>query len=206
MAWKISGTYLANCSCNLICPCPVDAPPISEDGQCHGHNVFHITEGNLDDTDLAGTDVCLVNLFPSNLTSGNWKLGLVIDEGATDEQADALERIFKGEEGGPFGDFVPLVADWVGTERGSVSFSDGDSPSATINGDSVTFEPLPGPEGSGSQATVRNAMFGFAQEYRIGRAPAKMSNLGIDVDSTYGETAEFEFASEQAEGAPVGRG
>lgn len=34
----------------------------------------------------------------------------------------------------------------------------------------LTFEPLPGPDGG--VTTVKNAMFGFAPEFRIGRAPA----------------------------------
>jgi hypothetical protein len=206
MAWKISGTYLANCSCNLICPCPVDGPPTSEDGQCHGHGVFQVAEGNLDDTDLSGVNVAFVNLFPKNLTAGGWKFGIIVDEDASDEQANALERIFKGEEGGPFADFAALTEEWLGMERAPVTFSDGDRPSASIGDSSTTFEPLPGPEGSNSQTSVSNAMFGFAQEYRIGRSPGKMSNLGIEFEGIYGETAEYEFGSEQAEGAPVGRG
>jgi hypothetical protein len=206
MAWRIAGTYVANCSCNLICPCPVDGPPTSEDGQCHGHNLFHISEGNLDDTDLAGTDAVLVNVFPKNLTAGGWKLGVVVGEDASDEQANALERIFKGDEGGPFGDFVPLVDEWLGMERAEVTFSNGDRPSGSIGGDTFTFEPLEGPPGSGAQTTVSNAMFGFAPEFRVGRAPGRMSNLGVEFDGNYGETADFEFASEQAEGAPAGRG
>ena len=32
----------------------------------------------------------LYNHFPSNLSSGNWKVGLVVDTAASDEQADAL--------------------------------------------------------------------------------------------------------------------
>jgi hypothetical protein len=206
MAWKISGTYLANCSCNLICPCPVDGPPTSEDGKCRGHLVFGITEGNQDDTDLSGTAVALVNEFPSNLTAGGWKLGIVVDEGASDEQANALEKIFKGDDGGPFADFAALTDEWLGMERAEVSISDGDTPSAKIGDSTTTFEPSTGPEGSDTQTTVSNAMFGFAQEYRIGRAPGKMSNHGIEFDGIYGESAEYEFASEQAEGAPVGRG
>ena len=99
MAWKISGTYVANCSCNLICPCPVDGPPTSEDGQCRGHLVFHIADGKLDDTDLSGVNVGLVNLFPSNLTSGGWKLGedVVGDRplvpGGTRDLAEADEAV-----------------------------------------------------------------------------------------------------------------
>ena len=42
MAWRIAGSYVATCSCNLICPCPVDGPPTSEDGQCRGFLVFTV--------------------------------------------------------------------------------------------------------------------------------------------------------------------
>jgi hypothetical protein len=206
MAWKISGTYVANCSCNLVCPCPVDAPPTSDDGQCHGHLVFHVADGNLDDTDLSGVDVGMVNLFPSNLSAGKWKIGIVVDEGASDEQASALERIFKGDEGGPFADFAALTEEWLGMERGAVTFSDGDRPSGSIRDSKFTFEPLDGPPGSNTHTTVSNAMFGFAPEFRIGRGPGKMSNLGIEYEGIYGETADYEFSSEQGEGAPTGRG
>jgi hypothetical protein len=206
MAWKISGTYVANCNCNLICPCPVDGPPTSEDGQCRGHLVFHIDSGEQDGTDLSGVNVGLVNLFPKNLSAGGWKLGMVVDESASDEQAQACEKIFKGDDGGPFAEFAGLTDEWLGMERAKVTFSDGDKPSGSIGESSFTFEPSPGPEGSGAETTVSNAMFGFAPEYRIGRAPGKMSNHGIEFDAIYGETAEYEFASEQAEGASVGRG
>jgi hypothetical protein len=207
MAWNISGTYVANCSCNVFCPCPVDGPPTSPDGQCRGQLVFHIDDGKLDDTDLSGVNVGLTNHWPSNLTAGGWKLGVIVDEGASDEQASALERIFKGEEGGPFADFAPLTEEWLGMERASVTFSDGDRPSGSIGDSSFTFEPLAGPEGSDTQTTVKNAAFGFAEEYRSGRAPGKMSGAhGIEFDAIYGETADYEFSSEPAEGAPTGRG
>jgi hypothetical protein len=206
MAWKIAGTYVANCSCNLICPCPVDGPPTSEDGQCHGHLIFDIAKGNLDDIDLSGVTIGLVNLFPKNLSAGGWKLGLVVDEGASDEQAEALERIFKGDEGGPFADFAALTDEWLGMERAPVTFSDGDKPSGSIGKSKMTFEPLDGPPGSDTHTTVSNAMFGFAQEFRVGRAPGKMSNLGIEFDGIYGETADYEFSDVEPEGAPVGRG
>jgi hypothetical protein len=206
MAWKISGTYVASCSCNLVCPCPVDGPPTSPDGQCHGVAVFSIAEGNQDGTDLSGVNVGLVNMFPSNLSAGNWKLGIVVDEGASDEQASAAERIFKGEDGGPFAEFAALTDEWLGMERAAVTFSDGDKPSGSIGDSSWTFGPLAGPEGSDTQTTVKNAVFGFAPEFRVGRAPGKMSALGIEFDAIYGETADYEFASEMAEGAPKGRG
>ena len=206
MAWRISGTYVASCSCNLLCPCPTDGPPTSSDGQCRGVGVFHIADGNLDDTDLSGVNVGLVNHFPSNLTAGGWKLGIVVDEGASNDQASALERILKGEEGGPFADFAALTDEWLGMERAPVTFSDGDRPSGSIGESSWTFEPLPGPEGSNAQTTVKNAAFGFAEEFRVGRAPGHLSALGIEFDAIYGESADYEFASEMADGAAPGRG
>ena len=93
MAWTMSGTYVANCSCQLICPCPVDNPPTGPDGQCRGVAVFDIARGELDEVDLSGVTFAFCNLFPSNLSAGNWKVGVVIDEAASDEQAAAIERI-----------------------------------------------------------------------------------------------------------------
>ena len=119
MAWQMSGTYVANCNCQLICPCPVDAPPTGPDGQCRGVAVFHVREGGLDDTDLSGTTFAFCNLFPANLTAGNWKVGIVVDEAASEAQTAALERILHGEEGGPFEDSPACSASgWVLARQG----------------------------------------------------------------------------------------
>jgi hypothetical protein len=204
MAWRIAGTYLASCSCQLLCPCPTDNPPTGPDGQCTGAAVFQVAEGELDGTDLSGTDFGFYNFFPSNLSSGNWKIGLVISDSASDEQASALERIVKGEEGGPFAEFANLYGEWLGTERDSISFSGGDKPSATVgDATSIDFEPLEGP--AGGHTTVKNAMFGFAPEFRVGHGPGKSERFGLTFDPVYGETADYEFSTEQGEEAVKGR-
>ena len=87
-----------------------------------------------------------------------------------------------------------------------MTFSDGDTPSFSIRGNSFTFEPLAGPEGRGTQTTVKNAAFGFAPEFRVGKTSGHSDVFGIEYDGVYAESAEFEFASEMAEGAPAGRG
>lgn len=197
MAYRISGTYVAACNCNPICPCPVDGRPTTEDGRCLGSLVFDIDQGNLDDTDLSGTTVALYNLFPSNLTAGDWTVGLVIDEGASDEQASALEGIFRGDEGGPFGEFAGLISTVAGVERGRIAVSGGDRPSATIEGKTeFSFEPFTGPDGS--PTTVSNAMFGFAPTYKIGKGSGHSEAFGLTFDARYGESAEFEFSTEMA--------
>jgi hypothetical protein len=203
MAYTISGTYVVNCHCRLVCPCPVDGKPTGPGDMCLGAGVFQIKQGNLDDTDLSGIAVGLLNEFPSNISAGNIRVGVVIDQNASDEQASAIERIFKGEEGGPLGDLSALYGEWLGTERGELSVSDGDRPTMTIGGTSVTFEPLEAPDGS--HTTVKGAAFGFAPEFRIGRGTGHVSALGIEYDGEYAETADFEFSSEQAAEAPKGR-
>jgi hypothetical protein len=193
MAYRLSGTYVAHCDCQQLCPCAVDGPPTGRDGQCHGLLVFGIKDGNLDDTDLSGVNVAMGYMAPSNISSGNLKLGIVVDEGASDEQADALERIFKGDEGGMFGEFVPLVGEWLGAERAPVSLSDGDEPSAKIGDTDVRFEAFRDAEGN--VTTSSNAAFGFAPTFTLGKSSGSSGILGESFEASYGEAAEFEYTS-----------
>lgn len=206
MAWRISGTYFATCNCQLLCPCPTDGPPTGPDGKCHGNLVFDVSDGNLEDVSLSGTKIALINVFPSNLSAGNWTVGVVVNDDASDEQLDAIDRIMRGQEGGPFEMFASLYGNYLGTERGEITFSDGDTPSMSIRGNSFTFEPIAGPEGTGAQTTVKNAPFGFAPEFRVGRSSGRSDVFDIEMDANYAETAEYEFASEMDEGAATGRG
>ena len=196
MAYRIAGTYIAVCDCAGICPCPVDGPPTGKNGECLGSLVFDIKEGDLDGTDLSGTTAALYNHFPSNLTAGNWTVGLVIDA-ASDDQARALEAIFKGEEGGPFGEFAGLISTVAGVERGKITVTSGDKPSVAIEGKTeFSFEAFTGADGSAT--TVSNAMFGFAPTYKIGKGSGHSDAFGFSFDARYGESADFEFSTEMA--------
>lgn len=204
MSWEMTGKYVGNCTCQLICPCPVDGVPTGPNGECRGLNVFHIASGRLDDTDLSGVDFVFFNWFGSNVTAGGWKVGVVVDDGASEAQASALETILHGEAGGPFGDLAALYGEWLGVERASVTFSDGDTPSASVAGRvNYTFEPLLGPDGG--VTTIKNAMYAFAPEFQIGKAQGHSDLFGFDFDGVYAETADFTYGSEMAENAPRGR-
>jgi hypothetical protein len=193
VAYRLKGTFVGHCDCQQICPCAMDGPPTGRDGKCHGLEVFSIKEGNLDDIDLSGVNVAMGYMAPSNISSGNLRLGIVVDEAASDEQADALGRIFKGDEGGMFGEFVPLVGEWAGVERASVSFSDGDEPSAKIGDTDVNFEAHKGPDGN--PTTVSNAAFGFAPTFTVGKSSGQSGILGEAFEANYGEAAEFEYTT-----------
>jgi len=192
MAYRLAGTYVAHCDCKQLCPCAVDGPPTGRDGQCHGLLVHQVTDGNLDGTDLSGVLVAMAYMAPSNISSGGLKVGIVVDNQASDEQADALGRIFKGDEGGMFGEFQPLFGEWLGVDRADISFSDGEEPSAKIGDTEVNFTAFRG--GDGGVTTVSNAMFGFAPTFTIGQSSGTSSAFGESFEASYGEAAQFEYA------------
>lgn len=196
MGWSINGNYVASCSCAVICPCPVDGRPNDPNGECRGVALFHIASGNSDGLDLSGVDFAFVNFFPSNITAGNWKVGVVADESASDEQVEALGKILSGEVGGPFAEFTPLIGENLGVERAKIAVS-GDAGSVS-GGSDFTFEPFTGPDGS--PTSVSGAMFAFAPTYEIGRTSGHSDVLGISFDGDYGERANFEYSSEVTEG------
>jgi len=195
MAYRIAGKYTAVCDCRLICPCPVDGKPTGPNDECLGVAIFRIDQGSLDDTDLGGVTFALYNHFPSNISAGNWKVGIVIDDSASDAQAEAVGKITSGEEGGAFAELAPLIGEFLGVERAKVSLSNG---SGSVEGKSeFTFEPHKGPDGQPTM--VHDAMFGFATDYVIGKSTSKSDAFGLSFtgDGNYGESADFEYTSEQ---------
>jgi hypothetical protein len=192
MAYQLNGTYVAHCDCRQVCPCAVDDQPTGRDGQCHGLIVAGIRDGNLDGTDVSGVSVALAYSAPGKISAGDLRMGLVVDEGASDEQTAALERIFKGEEGGMFGEFGALTSEWLGLERASIAFSDGDEPSAKIGDTDVTFEATRDPEGN--LTTVSNAPFGLAPTFTLGKSSGSSGLFGDSFEANYGEAAEFAWA------------
>jgi uncharacterized protein DUF1326 len=54
---------------------------------------------------------------PTVMTDGNWKLGLFVDDGASDEQAEKVVRVFSSQLGGPMAALGPLVGEMLGVER-----------------------------------------------------------------------------------------
>jgi hypothetical protein len=82
-------------------------------------------------------------------------------------------------------------------QRARVTISNGDRPSASVAGmTDFTFEPYTGPDGS--PTVTRNAMFGFAPEFRIGKSSGRSEAFGLAFEAEYGETADYEFSSEMA--------
>ena len=102
--------------------------------------VFDIREGEVDGTDVGGLTVAAIADTPKVMTEGNWRLGLFVDERATDEQMGKLVDVFSGQLGGPMAGLVPLVGEILGVERAPIEVEhDGLRHSVRV-GDAIDFE------------------------------------------------------------------
>ena len=140
MAWSLKGSYIETCSCDLICPCNATFDHGATYDYCRVTLVFNIKDGEVEGTDIAGLKVAAIADTPKVMTEGNWKLGLFIDENATDEQADQLVKVFTGQLGGPMAGLAPLVGEMLGVERVAIDVQDDGVRHTVRVGDAIDFE------------------------------------------------------------------
>src|SRR5436309_5031631 len=124
MSWNLRGSYIETCSCDLMCPCNLSLDHGATYDFCRVTLVFDIREGEVEGTDVGGLKVAAIADSPKVMTEGNWRIGVFIDDQATDEQADKLVQVFGGQLGGPMGALAPLVGEMLGVERASIEVVD----------------------------------------------------------------------------------
>jgi hypothetical protein len=99
--WEISGEGTEACTSPPVCPAYWGSPLPKDlhDGKSQGESVysFSIKEGYYQDVALGGLKVCLpFNVSPGfPEVKGGWPALLFIDSNADDEQAKALEEIYR---------------------------------------------------------------------------------------------------------------
>jgi hypothetical protein len=140
MAWQLSGSYAETCSCELMCPCNLSFDHGATYDYCRATLVFDIHEGEIDGTDVAGVPVVVIIDTPKVMTDGNWKLGMFVDERASDEQMDKLVKVFGGQLGGPMAGLAGLVGEVVGVERAAVAIDHDGLRHGVRVGDAIEFE------------------------------------------------------------------
>jgi hypothetical protein len=140
MAWNIEGNYVESCSCGLPCPCTASFDLGADLDYCRIALCFNLASGDVEGVDVGGLGVALFVDSPKVMTDGGWKVGLYIDDRASDEQANALTQVFSGALGGPPAALGPLLGEFLGVERASFEFGD-DGLNHTVRiGDSVDIE------------------------------------------------------------------
>jgi len=125
MAWRLEGTYTETCNCEVVCPCVASAfaAPATYD-RCTAMFAWHIESGEVDGTDVSDLSVVLVLDTPRQMLEGNWRVGMFMDDRASEEQAEKLGGIFSGQMGGPLANLVPLISENLGMEVASIEHID----------------------------------------------------------------------------------
>jgi hypothetical protein len=114
MSWNLKGSYVETCSWELMCPYSLTMDHGATYDFCRATLAFHIREGEVDGTDVRGRRVVAIIDTPKVMTDGNWRLGMFVDDQATDEQFDKLVKVFGGQLGGPMAALGPPVGEVVG--------------------------------------------------------------------------------------------
>ena len=140
MAWKLSGTYFETCSCEVMCPCTASLALGATYDRCRVTLVFNVIDGDVDGTDVSGLTVAAVADTPKVMSEGNWRLGVFLDDSATDEQAEKLGAVFGGQLGGPMEALGPLIGENLGLERAPIEVQEDGLRHSIKVGDAIDVE------------------------------------------------------------------
>ena len=200
MAWNVEGTFLETCSCQAPCPCIASMALGADLDYCRIVMAFNIGSGDVEGLDVGGVGAAMVIDTPKLMTDGNWKVGLYISESASDEQAEALGKVFSGELGGPPAALGPLLGEFLGVERAPMEFHEDGLVHALRIGDAVDMEVedvVPVGSQSGAPAVMTNVFHPAGSTLTIAKANrGKVDAFGITFDGDSGfSSSEFAWSA-----------
>jgi hypothetical protein len=200
VSWSLKGSYFETCSCDLMCPCNMSMDHGATYDYCRVTLLFNIKEGEIEGTDVADLSVAVIADTPKVMTDGNWRLGMLVDDQATDEQMEKLTAVFGGQKGGPMEAVTPLVGEILGAERASFEVvEEGLRHSAKI-GDAIDFEIediVPFGVETGEPVRLVGMFHPVSSEFNAAEAKrSKISAFGIEYEGKTGISAsEFAWAA-----------
>ena len=200
MSWNLKGSYVETCSCELMCPCNLSLDHGASYDFCRVTLVFNIRDGHVEGTKIDGLKVAAIADTPKVMTQGNWRLGVFVDETATDAQFDKLLQVFTGQLGGPMAALAPLVGTLIGVERAAIQVTDEGLRHGVRVGDAIDFEIEDiVPFGVETGEPVRFAGMFHPVGSDLTMAEAKRSRInafGIEYEGKTGlSTSEFSWAA-----------
>lgn len=101
-SWWARGLLFESCNCTSICPGHVHFSQNCTHERCKGYWAIRFDEGSFGALDLNGVLAVVVYDSPRHMISGDWTEGLIVGEGASQAQVEAVERILTGRAGGPW--------------------------------------------------------------------------------------------------------
>jgi hypothetical protein len=200
MSWTLKGSYVETCSCDLICPCNANMAHGATYDYCRVVLAFNIREGAIDGTDVSGLKVAAIADTPKVMTEGNWRIGLFVDDQASDEQAEKLTAVFGGQLGGPMAAVGPLVGEMLGVERAPIEVVDDGLRHSVRIGDVIDFEIediVPFGVETGQPVRFQGMFHPVGSDLTIAEATrSKINAFGIEYEGKTGLSySEFSWAA-----------
>jgi hypothetical protein len=187
MAYHLEGRLLEVCDCRVLCPCWIGEDP--DNGTCDTIVAYHFDKGAIDGIDVTGRTIAIVAHLPGNILKGNWRVAVYLDDKASDQQMEALLKVYTGQAGGPIADIAKLVGEVVAVERVPISFNVDQGRGTIKIGDNQYAELEPYQGATGINTTLTDTIFSTVPgaPVFVGKSPryiSKQPALGIDVDLT----------------------
>jgi hypothetical protein len=148
---------------------------------------YSVEQGKFESVDLSGAKFLVIGRTPGNMGEGNWEVGVIVDEGTSQEQQEAIGAIVGGTAGGPMANIAPLLGKFLGMEQRPIEFKGSEGSWSVVVPDRVD-QAIEGARGLGGEFLhLENA--GHPASNRIGLAHATHSRVhafGIDWEDSSG--------------------
>ena len=204
MAYRMEGNLLEVCTCNTLCPCWVGEDP--DGGSCDSSLAYHIKSGQVDGVDVSGLTWVDVVHIPGNVFEGNWKIINYLDESASEEQKEALRRVFHGEAGGPLADLAQLIGEVIDVRQAPIDIDveGGKGTFRVVDVVDADLEPFVGPSGEPTRLveSVFSTIPGSpAYVAKASRFKQRSEELGQDIEISGHNAISGPFVFEHDESA-----
>jgi hypothetical protein len=205
--WSLAGEEITSCNCAWGCPCQFNALPTT--GQCEAIISISVRDGHYGDTPMDGVRFSRVMWWPGAVHQGGGTRLLIIDDSASQDQWNAIERLESDVDSHPFfGIYGSMAPTRLETISAPIEFEldrDGRHGKVSIGGGvaEVRVEPIRN-QVTGLEHRARiNLPNGF--EYNL----AEMGNtvsavidlaapLNLRLENSYAQLAPSEWSGVQA--------
>ena len=190
--WSVEGDYMEACSCDFLCPCILQnaTTPATHDF-CKVAMTYVVRGGRYGNTELAGVAFAVVAQSKAIMSEGQWIMGVIVDDRATDAQTEAIAAIASGSAGGPLANFAPLVGEFRGLTRARIEFTkEGHRHTVSIDGQlAQEVEGIPSLTNPGHCIAIDNTFHPATSRLNLAKALRNVIRcFGIEWEGKPGQT------------------
>lgn len=195
--WWAKGLIFENCSCQLVCPGHIHFDQLCTHERCRGYWAFQFEDGEVDSTRLAGRRAVIAFDSPQRMVDGGWTQIVFIDEDASEEQRSALESVFRGDLGGPWGILAKFVSKRLPTRYLPIAMET-ETPTKTVTIPGVLEATVDMIRGHDRSEPVRfenifNQIHASSQVIAFGNSRYDDGVIRFDTERTHGLWSQFDW-------------